>query len=172
MGIPFKRSEDTFSPCPEGLFHAVCCDVIDKGLVETQYGKKFKVMVVWQVDEENPDNDDKRYTVRQMFTNSDNEKAKLRLALESWRGKRFEQDEMDAFDIESVVGAPCQVQVVHRIGKESKVWANVQAVVPASKDRPPLGVDESYIREKDRKEDHGNGSVTHTGELTEDDIPF
>jgi len=168
MPIPIRKSSEEFTPCPEGLFNALCVDVVDMGLMKSQYGDKFKIKVVWQVEETNPENEDKRFTVRQFYTNSDNEKSNLRKMLESWRGQKFTQEQMDNFDVESVVGAPCQVQVVHNLGKEGKTFANAQAVVPAAGGVLPLEPNGDYIRECDRPTDvDRNSNGTRNAGLAE-----
>lgn len=171
MSIIARRPESNFTPCPEGLHHAVCVDVIDLGILQTNWGDKHKVRIVWQVEEENSETG-KRFDVRKQYNLSLHEKATLRKDLESWRGRKFTENELDGFDLEKLLGVNCQVQVVQDITDESKIYANVQAVVPPPKGAQKLSVLD-YTRMKDRATDHGNGNgATSEGELTEDDIPF
>jgi hypothetical protein len=149
-------------------------DVVDLGLQKTQFGEKYKVKLVWQVEERDVENDNRRFRVQQWYTNSDSEKSNLRKMLESWRGKRFTEDEIAAFDIESVIGKNCQVQVVHTIKAEGKVFANIQAIISPRQGEVPLEA-EDYEREAERSEARGNGNESESGtpgELTESDIPF
>ena len=39
----------TYTPPPEGSHDAVFCDVEDLGVVETLYGKKHQIRIVWQI---------------------------------------------------------------------------------------------------------------------------
>jgi hypothetical protein len=169
MSIIAKRPESSFTPAPEGLHHAVCVDVIDLGLVAGIWGEKPKVRIVWQLDEENPESG-RRYEVRKMYTLSLHEKAALRKDLESWRGRKFTEDELGGFDLEKLVGVNCQVQIVHDLSDNGTVWANVQAIVPAPKNVPKL-VPADYVRAKDRPSDRHNGAGRHPA-LDEDPIPF
>ena len=147
MAIYAKRPESTFTLCPEGLHHAVCVDVVDLGVVTGAFGDKHKVRIVWQIEEEN----DKlrRFTARKQYNLTLHEKATLRKDLESWRGRKFTDAELDGFDLEKLLGVNCQIQVVHDIADEGTIYANVQAVVPAPKNVPKL-LPLDYTRDKDR----------------------
>jgi len=144
-------------------------DVIDLGMQSTAWGEKHKVRIVWQVDQTNAETN-RRYEVRKQYSLSLHEKASLRKDLEGWRSRKFTEQELSGFDLEKLVGANCQVQVVHDLGDDATIWANVQAVVPAPKNTGKL-VPSDYIRQKDRATTRGNGSE-HAGPLTDDDIPF
>jgi len=165
MPIIAREPESTFVPCPEGLHQAVCVDVVDLGVVTTQYGEKHQVRIVWQVDEENPEND-KRYTARRSYTLSLSKKANLRTMLETWRTKPFTDDELKGFDLENLLGINCQIQVVHKLSAQGKLYANVQAVVAPPKNVPKL-LARDYTREKDREQPTNGG-----GPVRLEDIPF
>jgi hypothetical protein len=143
-----RKKEVTYATAPEGLHQAVCVDVYDLGDVETQWGLKPKIEIRWQLDEINPETS-KRFEIRNRYTNSLHEKAVLRQTLETWRGKRFTADELRGWDLEKLIGVNCQVQVVHKPGDEGRIWANVQAVVPAAKGAIKLRP-QDYIRQIDR----------------------
>lgn len=144
-----------FTPAPEGLFQAVCVDVVDLGQVETQWGNKHKVRLAWQITEKDEETG-KRYLVVGQFTASLNEKARLRAILESWRGKRFTKEELKGFDMEHLIGANCQLQIIHNSNGE-KTYANVQAITALPKGAgrmTPL----DYVRVQDREPTtNGNG---------------
>ena len=52
----YVDSPKTFVPAPEGQHNAVCCDVVDLGVIETEYNgqksKNHKVRLVFQIGEE------------------------------------------------------------------------------------------------------------------------
>ena len=171
MAIIAKEPESTFTPCPEGLHHAVCVDVIDLGVLQTNWGDKHKVRIVWQVEEENTDTG-RRFDVRKHYNLSLHTKATLRKDLESWRGRTFSETELGGFDLEQLIGANGQVQVVQDITDESKVYANVQALVPPPKGTTKL-VPLDYTRVKDRQPESGNGQGAAGGGGDElDSVPF
>jgi hypothetical protein len=168
MSIIAKKKKIEYTPAPEGLHPAVCCDVVDLGLQPTPWGEKEKVEIRWQIEEVNPDNDNKPFDVRKRFTLSLHEKANLRSTLETWRGQKFSDEELEGFDLEKLVGVNCQVQIIHNI-KDDNTYANVQAVVPAAKGAVKLRV-RDYVRQidrDDRKRLAGEEYQAHSS-----DVPF
>jgi hypothetical protein len=171
VAIVAREPESKFTPAPEGLHQAVCVDVVELGLVKTPWGEKEKVEIVWQLDAEN-DETGKRFEVRKWYGLSLHEKANLRKDLECWRGRKFTKDELTGFDLEKLIGANCQLQVIHNITDEGKTFANVQAIVPHNNKVPKI-VPLDYTRRKDRAKDQQNGHDDPFGdELRDDPVPF
>jgi hypothetical protein len=136
MAFMVSGSENkTYAPAPEGAHLAVCVDIIDQGMKPNPFrdgALQRKVDIAWQIEEVRDDG--KRFVVYKRYTASLNEKATLRHDLESWRGKPFTAAELVGFDLESVIGANCILNIVHKAGKEQgKVFANVAAVMPLMK---------------------------------------
>ena len=170
----------TRTPAPEGAHQAVCVDVIDKGMVESKSfdgkppKKQHKVTIAWQIDELRDDG--KRHVIYRMYTLSLHEKATLRKDLESWRGKKFTRDEEMGFDVETVIGANCIINVQHNpVG--DKVYANVASVMPLMKGMPKIAA-VGYVREEaGQSNGHDDSGAQHeeheyVAPITEDDIPF
>lgn len=162
----------TFTPAPAGVHQAVCVDVIDKGILDVTWQgktkKQHKVDVAWQIDELRDDG--KRFLVYKRYTLSLSEKANLRKDLESWRGRQFTRDEEMGFDVETVIGANCLLNVQHKASGD-KTYANVVAVMPLSKGMSKItGGD--YVRVQDREPDTTAEVDDHSAPVTEDDIPF
>lgn len=168
MSIIARVPDGKFTPAPEGLHHAVCVDVIDLGVLQTTWGDKHKVRLVWQIEEADTETG-KRFEARKQFNLSLHEKATLRKDLEAWRGRKFTADELKGFDLEKLLGVNCQIQIVHEIGEDASIWANVQAVVPAPKNVPRIAPMD-YVRVKDRAADQGNGKSANP--KSEDEVPF
>ena len=144
----------TYTPAPEGGHHAVCVDIIDKGMQPNPFKEgalQRKVDIAWQLSETRDDG--KRFLVYKRYTASLNEKATLRHDLESWRGRPFTQAELAAFDLETVIGANCLLNIVHTPGTKdpSKVFANVAAVMPLIKGMPKIQPD-GYTRQQDQQQ--------------------
>jgi hypothetical protein len=130
-------------------------DVIDQGMKPNPYrdgALQHKVDVAWQIEELRDDG--KRFVVYKRYTASLNEKATLRHDLESWRGRPFTAGELAGFDLESVIGANCILNVVHNPSKKDsgKVFANVAAVMPLMKGLPKIAAD-GYVRKVAGTED-------------------
>ena len=175
MSLVLKHEKNNYTPAPEGLHSAVCCDVEDLGEVDTGFGKKYKVKIYWQIEETNPDYDNKPFVVSQRYTASLHEKANLRKMLEAWRGRKFNEEELQEVDLEKLIGANCQVQIQHNIAGEGEVYANVTAVVPSAKNGTKLRVSQDYVRRRDREERKAIESSERSGNgyhATDSDVPF
>ena len=166
-----KDTKKPFIPAPEGLHHAVCVDFIDLGEMETPWGKKPKCRIYWQVDALNPENNE-RFLVTNTYTASLNEKANLRHHLEAWRGRKFTEKELQGFDTEQLIGANCQIQVIHVPSKKDPgvKFANIQAIVPIGRNTVKIGP-ENYVRVKDRVGQNGEEAAA-PAEDAEDVVPF
>ena len=185
MPIIATASESkSYAPAPEGVHQAVCVDVIDKGLIESAFvnekGQKkvqHKIDIAWQISELRDDG--KRFVVYKRYTLSLHEKAALRHDLESWRGRPFTRDEEMGFDVETVIGANCLVNIQHKPSKDgSRTYANVVSVMPLIKGMPKLAALD-YVRQQDQpaaetpSDTHAPVAETYDAPpLTEDDIPF
>lgn len=152
MPILAKAKKSEYTAAPEGLWAAVCCDVVDLGMVmNAQWGEKHMIKIMWQLEDVDPKSK-KPYIVMRRFGLSLSEKSHLRPILESWRGNKFTQSELDGFDLEKLIGVNCQVQVIHNIKDNGDVFANVQAVVKPAKGAPKLRV-RDYVRVADREQE-------------------
>ncbi len=122
------------TPAPEGTHLALCCQIIDIGTQHSEYygTDSHKVVFGWELPNElNPEDENKPFLVWKRYTLSLNEKAALRAHLESWRGKKFSDEELRGFDLKNVLGKPCLLNVVHSEG-----YANVAAVMAVTKGTP------------------------------------
>jgi len=183
-----QGSGESFVPAPVGIHRAICCDVVDLGMITSQFGTKHKVRLIWQTEATMPDG--KPYLVDQRYTLSLDERSNLRRDLEAWRGRKFTLSEAAGFDLERLIGVQCGLVVVHKQGNTGgRVFANIQAVVPAMPGAP-LAV-RDYVRVSlrpnagDLPKPHPIGPSfppaspdpfeiggTGTVSITADDIPF
>lgn len=194
-----KQTSD-FEPAPPGPSAAVCIDVVDLGIVEGQFGAKHKLRVVWSLEKRMKSADRTRlgkpYIVQKTYTSSLHKKATLRVDLEAWRGKAFDDKVLSqGFDLENLVGKPAFVSIQHA-ERDGMTFANVVAIMPLPKGMPAPIADPDYVRHQDRKDDgrtqrraaappmpHGDpagedapeeipGESYEAGEEAGDDIPF
>ena len=148
MSLIVKNSKKDFQPAPEGLQRAVCCDVVDLGVVETKFGRKRMYQIRWQSEELQEDG--KPYLILQRYAPSLHKKSNLRRDLESWRGKPFTEAETEQLDLETLLGKNCQINIVHNRSDDGTTYANVKAIVPAAKGAPLLKVrDYERVSERD-----------------------
>jgi len=134
-----------FEITPEGTYIGRCIKVIDLGTQTTtgQYGTKQqrKVMITWELlDDKIKMEDGRPFATSQFYTASLHEKAKLRHDLEAWRGKKFNDDELEGFDLKNVLGKYAMIQIVH---SEDGKYANINAIM--STKEKPKGVNELVL---------------------------
>ena len=146
MPIYARNKGGDYTPAPEGLQRAVCCDVVDLGLMETKFGNKDQIELCWQSEEKMDTG--KPFLIVKRYSPSLHPKATLRSDLESWRGKKFTDLEAFEFDLEKLLYANCQVNVVHN-KTDAGTYSNVKSIVPAAKGVASLKV-EDYIRRCER----------------------
>lgn len=138
MSIIAKRNKKVFTPAPEELHSAVCCDVVDLGLQQTPWGGSHKVEVRWQLENHDP-KAEKPFMVVQRYTLSLHAKSLLRPMLEAWRGQKLKADELEG------------LEVIHNIKDGGEVYTRIQVVVPPAKGASKLRICRDYIRVADRE---------------------
>ncbi len=127
MILQCKETGD-FKPHPEGIHPAVCVDVMDLGLVETEFqGQKRMVNKVKLVFESEQKTDDGRNcTVSKNFTASLHPKAKLAEFLGKWRGRPIVPGE--TIDLAKLLGACCTLVISHQQNMVGRTYASIDAV--------------------------------------------
>ena len=128
MVLQCKDSGD-FKPHPEGIHPAVCVDVMDLGLVETEFqGQKKMVNKVKLVFESEQKTEDGKgnCTVSKNFTASLHPKAKLAEFLGKWRGRPVNPGE--TIDLAKLIGACCTLVISHQQNMSGKTYAAIDAV--------------------------------------------
>lgn len=147
----------------EGSYAAVCYMLVDIGLQKNErYGNSSrKVIIGWEIADEfvEVDGEKKPRVFSARYTASLNEKAILRRDLAAWRGRDFTEDELKAFDLRSIVGAPCLIQVIHKDGGNGKTYANLASIMRLPKGMPAptltldkviYDIDESSLSDVDK----------------------
>lgn len=171
MPIIAKAGGD-FKPAPQGTWPAVCVDVVDLGIVQPrnpQYKPAHRIQLRWILDAPPVDGDNKPPMVVRGFGLSLGEKSLLRPFLEAWRGRAFSEQELEGFDVETVIGVNCQLQVIHK-QEGGKVYANVTGVLPLGKGMAKMKVPTDYIRQEERDR-RGKLESEPDGPMPEDDDP-
>lgn len=112
-----------FTQAPTGTHVARCVKIIDLGTQHGEYNnqptRRNQVLVVWELPKEIVD--EKPVTASAFYTNSLGKNANLRRDLELWRGRGFTQDELDRFDLQAILGAPCLLTVIPKGEDKTKV---------------------------------------------------
>lgn len=125
--------------CPQGMHVARCYQVIDLGTTEQGGnfpGKRRKVQLLFETPFETAvftdGSGEQPYYVRNMYTLSMNEKAILRKDVTSWLGIKMTDKEASSFNVFSLLGKECQVNIVHTT-KGDNTYANITAITPLAK---------------------------------------
>ena len=139
MGLIAKdKGGGDFTPIPEDLHLAICYGIWDLGSQFTHFSDRpvHKVVIVWELPncrgefERNGKMVNLPRAISKIYTVSLHEKANLRKNLESWRGRKFTEEELKGFDLKKLLGVPCQIQVIHNV-KDDKTYANISAIIKA-----------------------------------------
>lgn len=136
MNFSAKGGGEDFKRVPAGTHLAVCNLVADVG-VQPGSGMypdpKHQIYVRWEIPGERTEyeKDGKKVegpmTIGRFYTASMGSKSNLRKDLESWRNKAFTDEEAEAFDVGSILGKACLLNVVNT-EKGEKTYANVKGV--------------------------------------------
>lgn len=131
----------------EGMHGAVIADVEDLGMVDTDFGKKHKAMIVYFTDED--DSTGKQKRMFQRFTVSLNAKATF-VKILGQLGVKIEANK--DVDTEALIGKQVQLLVSHSDGQGAsagKRYANITAIT-----KPTLGqrveAPADFVRKQDR----------------------
>jgi hypothetical protein len=132
MVLQCKESGD-FKPHPEGIHPAVCLDVIDLGLQETEFqGQRRmvnKLKLAFEIELRMEDG--KPFTISKNFTASLHPKAKLAEFLGKWRGRPVVPPE--SIDLAWLLGACCTLVISHQQNMVGKTYASIDAISKPTK---------------------------------------
>lgn len=138
-----------------GIHGAVCCDVIDLGLQQTQWGEKRKLQLTFSLDQNKSDG--KPIVISRRYTATLNEKGSLRKDLKTWRGADLTADEKAEFNAEKLIGAQAQVNIEEFQKSDGTAGTSIGAILPPA-DGQDVKADPDYERVKDREpKDNGEG---------------
>jgi hypothetical protein len=123
--------------CPAGTHFARCWQIIDLGTQKTTYqgvvSMKRLVQIGWEIPSELMA-DGRPFSVFRSYTWSMSDKANFRKDLESWRGKKFTEEDFSPnsprrFNIKNLLGVGATLTVIHKDSQDgSKTYANISSV--------------------------------------------
>ncbi len=138
MHLP-KNEGGNFTPAPAGTHIARCYRFVDMGSHEQTFqgeSKGLKRLVILSFELCNelmpPDENgiERPFTVSKRYTWSMHEKANLRKDLESWRGKKFDEEKdfgPDGFNVKKLLGVPATITVTHD-ESDGKTYTNITGI--------------------------------------------
>lgn len=140
-----KPENRDYQQASDGWHPAVVADVVELGIVHSQYGDKEKLQIVFLVDEL----DSEREPVRVMdfVTVSLHESSKLSSRVNALMPGATNLAELDTEDL---IGRRCLILTERYTSpKNGKTFANVQAVKPLSSSSPKISIPLGFVRAKD-----------------------
>jgi len=132
-----KRESTEYEPLPTGVIPAVCVRYYDCGIQHGYQGKlQHKVVLLWELDARRTDG--VRFLATKTYTAILSEKANLTADLQSWRGRAFTDDELQGFELDNIVGKPCQLNLVQIAKANGDPFVEVQTVLRPTKGWVPI----------------------------------
>ena len=130
-----------------GVYTAVSSAMIDLGQQKNeQFGKiQRKFMMIWTIIGEEIEISGKKQprTISKEYSFSLNEKSTLRKDLQAWRGKPFSEEELQGFDLTTVLNKACQLQIILE-EKNNKKYNNIAGIMSLPKGMKVGGLDNTY----------------------------
>jgi hypothetical protein len=140
MSFYVEDKGGSFETTPVGSHLARCYRIVDVGTQKSEYQGQVKylhkVMLGWEIHGVNDDGtpikmmDGRPFAMFKNYTLSWSDKATLRIDLQAWRGRPFTAEEMRRFDLKTVLGAWCMLNVIERAGQDGKMYVNVANISP------------------------------------------
>jgi len=139
MAVIISKKATEFEMPPPGNHVAVCFGVAELGTHKTEFGFKPKMRLFFELSNELMDSG-KPFVISEacnisLGRNKQGKPGRLLELLESWRGRKFTDDELKAFDVAKLLGVPCMINVVHQEFGD-KLYANIANIAPLAKGIP------------------------------------
>ena len=158
--MKIKRPEaKEYQQASDGSHSAVVADVIDLGLVHSQFGDKEKLQTVYLINE--LDSEGQPIRVSDFCTVSLDERSKLTSRINVLVPGAAELDE---FDTEQLIGKRCQIITEQYTNpKTGKTFANVISMKPLPASSPKVSIPLGFVRAKDAEKKGGGGKSRGKG---------
>lgn len=134
--MPIAKEQTTFEPAPSGTHIARCYGCIALGTQPSQmYADNDKVMLMFELPHEMIETEQGPMPMTQSkeYTLSLGLKSNLRKDLDSWRGRPFTPEDLKGFEVSKVVGAPCQITIVHAVSGTGNKYAKIASITGLAK---------------------------------------
>lgn len=127
---PAEMIESEVPATPTTTVAAVCVDVVDLGVVDTEWGAKPKLKFVFELGTLKANG--YPATASRTFTKSLHEKSALRPALEKWLGCAMNEEELTkGFTYSKLNGRSCTLTVLAALSENGNGYNKIVAVMPA-----------------------------------------
>jgi|ETNvirenome_2_30_1030614.scaffolds.fasta_scaffold01503_4 hypothetical protein len=132
--------ESSFEQVPPGSYKAICYRLVDAGTAEEEYqgevNKRHRLYIFWELPEMKTE-DDRPMSIFAGYTLSLNERSNLFRDLCAWRNAPFSEEEKALFDLTSLLGKGCKLNIGTTANGNAKV-TSVNAMPTAFDDNEQL----------------------------------
>ena len=162
MAIKFEQKNNqtkTDYLAPSGTHIARCYKMIHVGTRSYEYNgdpkTKNSIWFYFELPTEmrtfDKENGEQPLSINIEYNLTFYEAAKLFQHVNTWRGKTLTPQEIDDFEIDSLIGEPCMLSVIHNVSsKNGKTYANITGVSAMPKGiEAPEQINESFIWDYD-----------------------
>jgi len=130
----------TFEQAPQGMHNATCFRLVDVGTHDETYEgdtkKRHSIFIYWELNDAKME-DGQPFSIMKQYTLSLNEKSALYKDLCAWRKKQFTDEELKGFDLTSILGVTCDLDIGETKTGKSKV-VNVYSPDGGAKKQPTV----------------------------------
>jgi|TARA_E500000318_G_C3492055_1_gene184798 hypothetical protein len=116
----------SFEQAPKGNHNATCYRLIDVGTHDETYEGETKqrhsIFIYWELNDTKME-DGRPFSIMKQYTLSLNEKSALYKDLCAWRKKQFSDEERKAFNLTTILGMTCDLDIGETKTGNSKVIA-------------------------------------------------
>ena len=130
----------TFEQAPKGMHNATCFRLVDVGTHDETYEgdtkKRHSIFIYWELNDAKME-DGQPFSIMKQYTLSLNEKSALYKDLCAWRKKQFTDEELKGFDLTSILGVTCDLDIGETKTGKSKV-VNVYSPDGGAKKQPTV----------------------------------
>ena len=134
-----KSSERVIAP--EGTHKSRCIGLVQIGTVPVEWAGEIKqlekVRLTFELPEElhkfKEGEDEKPVVISQEYTHSMGEKSNLRPVVEGIIGTSLHQEEANSFDLETILGMPCLLNIKHKKSAKGNTFAIIETATPLMK---------------------------------------
>lgn len=146
MGLIVSRKAKSNIPLLDaGVYTGTCVEVVDLGEQHnTKYNKyQRRVLIMWEIRGERVDVEEdgsvvsKPRCLSREYTASLNSKSNLYEGLTAWIGRELTDDEADAYDISTLIGTSCQLQVMVTDKQDGRRYNEIKTVMALPKGADP-----------------------------------
>ncbi len=136
MSLKIKKKASV-PPIDGGTYAAICVGIIDLGEQLSDYGNnqkiEEKVLLIWELPDVTllVDGEQKPRWISKEYTSIISDKSNLGKLLVSWRGRQFSDEDMgeDGFDLKTMIGQACLLQVIVKETKNGKLINDVTGIM-------------------------------------------